>query len=574
MPDEQAENLASSFEDCFYTKIKKICDELHVDKYDLFVPSTVDVPVCDSFLPVTETYVGKLIGQMKPTTCVMDPCPSTIVKENKDLLITVITKIINLSLCTSTFDRSWKHATVLPLLKKSGLERVYSNYRPISNLPYLSKLVEKSVLDQLNKHFLEHSLLPDYQSAYRAFYSTETALMRLHHDILQRMEHQQLTAFVALDLSAAFDTVNHDVLLQVLKARFGVKNETLQWVDSYLRPRSFSVQVPGCISAGRDIHFSVPQGSCLGPVLFSSYSSTLKDIIPQNIGVRGYADDHGLDMAFRPSINDERQACTSLEVCCKAIINWMNMNRLKINTTKTEFVYFGGDRQLEKCSIHQITIGNSEVARSASVKYLGVKLDQNLTLKQHVSSKCGLAMANIKKIRSIRSYISVSLCNQLVISMVLSHLDYANALYNGLPKCTMVKLQRIQNAAAKLVLRRGRYDSSRQCLAELHWLPVEYRVRYKICLMVYKCLNHEAPEYLKSLLSMREFRPGLRASSQGPILEVPKIKYETFLKRSFAYAGPTYWNGLPPEIRSSASATVFKNSLKTFLFTNAYSDIL
>ena len=569
LPDEPPDLLANSFADYFYNKIKKICDEL--DQCELYTPSLKDVPSMKTFQPVTETFVAKLLSEMKPTTCASDPCPSVIIKSNKDLLTTVITKIINLSLGTSTFDESWKQATVLPLLKKSGLDRVYSNYRPVSNLPYLSKLVEKSALSQLNQHFSEHALLPDYQSAYRASYSTETALVRLHHDILHRMERQQITSFIALDLSAAFDTVNHEVLLQVLDARFGVKDEVLKWADSYLRPRSFSVQVPGCTSARREIPFSVPQGSCLGPVLFSTYSSTLEDVIPQDIGVRGYADDHGLDIAFTPTTVDEERACASLELCCDNIIKWMHMNRLKINTSKTEFVYFGGARQMDKCALHQITVGDSVVTRSTNVKYLGVKLDQNLTLKEQVSSKCGLAMANIKKVRSIRNYISVALCNQIVVALVLSHLDYANALYNGLPKCTLTKLQRIQNVAAKLVLGRKQQDSSRQSLADVHWLPVKYRIMYKICMLVYKCLTGNAPNYLKSLISVKVYRPGLRAESQGPFLDPPKVKHETFLKRSFAYSGPLYWNKLPLEIRTSSSEIHFKNLLKTHLFSEALS---
>jgi hypothetical protein len=165
------------------------------------------------------------------------------------------------------------------------------------------------------------------------------------------------------------------------------------------------------------------------------------------------------------------------------------MNRLKINTSKTEFVYFGSTKQLEKCALDHISVGDAVVPRSKQVKYLGVKLDQSLTLKEHISSKCGLAMANIRKIRSIRNYLSVEVCNQIVVALVISHLDYANALYYGLPRCKLVKLQRMQNVAAKLVLGRRRMDSSRQSLADLHWLPIEYRIRYKICLLVYKCLN-------------------------------------------------------------------------------------
>ena len=463
---------------------------------------------------------------------------------------------------------------VLPLLKKPGLDRIYNNYRPVSNLPYVSKLVEKAALDQFNHHCNTKQLMPDYQSAYRASYSTETALLRFHHDILQRMENQQITSFVALDLSAAFDTVHHEVLLRVLESSFGIRSDALSWFDSYLRPRCFSVQVPGAVSSSRDITFSVPQGSCLGPVLFSAYSSTLSDVIPREIGIRGYADDTGLDATFAPGSENEKSAHTSLEHCCHDIIEWMNNNRLKINTAKTEFLYFGARQQLCKCVLDSITVGNSQVPRSHSVKYLGVKIDEELNFKDHVSNKSRLAMANLQKIRTIRNYLSVDLCKQVVIAMVISHLDYANSLYNGLPKCTIEKLQRVQNIAAKVVLGRKKRDSSMACLVELHWLPVAFRIQYKLCMLVYKCLTNSAPDYLISLIKKRISRPGLRSASDELKLHPPKVCRETFLKRSFAYSGPYYWNTLPLTVRACTSLETFKSRLKTHLFSVAFKDIL
>ena len=142
----------------------------------------------------------------------------------------------------------------------------------------------------------------------------------------------------------------------------------------------------------------------------------------------------------------------------------MNTNRLKINTWKTELLYFGAPHQLKKCVLDSITFGNSLVFRSASVKFLGVKIDEELNFKEHVSHKCRLAMANLQKLRNIRNYMSVDLCKQVVIAMVISHLDYANSLYNRLPKYTIKNLQRVQNIAAKVVLGGKKHDSSMACL--------------------------------------------------------------------------------------------------------------
>ena len=174
------------------------------------------------------------------------------------------------------------------------------------------------------------------------------------------------------------------MLLRVLETRFGIAGDVLRWMESYLRPRYLAVQVPGCTSHSLDITFSVPQGSCLGPVLFSAYSSTLVDIIPEGIGVRSYADDHGLALAFSPQSDSESLSITTLEHCCRDIINLMNYNRLKINTSKTEFVCFGTSAQQKKCAMDHITVCDSIVPRSSCVKYLGVILDHQLSLKDHI----------------------------------------------------------------------------------------------------------------------------------------------------------------------------------------------
>ena len=310
-----------------------------------------------SFDPVTEEDVRKIVLSSKPTNCVLDPFPANILKDYLDTMLPLITRLINYSL-SSTFHSSWKVASVKPLIKKAGLEQVPSNYRPVSNLQYISKLVEKCALQQLTKHFDSHRLLPAYQSAYRTSFSTETALMKLHNDILSNMEQQKVTAFVGLDLSAAFDTVNHDVLLSVLRKSFGVKDQALKWIDSYLRPRSVFVQIGDVKSEQKAVDFSVPQGSILGPVLFNVYSSTLSNEVDKHsVSLFGYADDHGVYKSFFPSGADqEHESLMEVEHCLNNVYDWMCFNRLKMNASKTEYILFGSKQQLAKCKSESISV--------------------------------------------------------------------------------------------------------------------------------------------------------------------------------------------------------------------------
>ena len=191
------------------------------------------------------------------------------------------TEIVNLSLHDGVFAETWKTAIVRPLLKIAGMDLTASNYRPVRKLPFTSKVVEKCMLTRLTAHCDKNHLVPDYQSAYQKNW---TALVKLLDDILWSMEKQDITAVIAIDLSAVFDTVDHGILLD---KQFGVRETALKWVDSYLRPRNFKVCVGKEYSSVRPLEFSVPQGSGAGPKFYSGYASTMKDVVLIDTDIHG-----------------------------------------------------------------------------------------------------------------------------------------------------------------------------------------------------------------------------------------------------------------------------------------------
>ena len=258
---------------------------------------------------------------------------------------------------------------------------------------FISKLTEKCVLEQLSTHFEMHDLLPDYQSAYRPGFSTETAILRLHHDLLLNMELQQVTSFIGVDLSAAFDTVHHGILLSVLENSFGVCDNALKWFDSYLSDKSFVVNVNGICSNTKRLTSSVLQGSILGPVLFNAYSSTFGNCITDtDTEILGYADDHGLHKSFDPRITqNENITISSMENCMLDVHKWMNENRLKMNPTKTEFIYFGSRQMIAKCQIECLNVLGDIIQRSDVIRCLGVWLDSQLSFVHHINQKCKVA---------------------------------------------------------------------------------------------------------------------------------------------------------------------------------------
>ena len=246
------------------------------------------------------------------------------------------------------------------------------------------------------------------------------------------MEQQQATTLVIMDLSAAFDTVHHDILLSVLNRRFGFQGNILNWVETYLHPRNFKVCIGDAKSDFRHLRQSVTQGSVGGPILFNFYCITITSVIEEEseIELGAFANNHNIRKTFKLSLLDkEKEALNVMEMSLDNIIEWMNMNCLKMNPTKTELMYIASRWQISKCVENSVRVGADMVERSAQVKLLGTWLDEYLSFGYHITQKCKNAMLSIYKIRNLRRYLSIEACQVLIHSLVFSHLDYCNSLF-------------------------------------------------------------------------------------------------------------------------------------------------
>ena len=242
-----AEDLSNRFANYFSDKITNIrtvrLEKQKQDDYDYEPPSvnTPDLIRLDTFCPVTVEEICKTIMCCPTTSCVLDPLPTQLLKTNVDILSPVITRIVNLSLTTGKFSSPQKSAIITSLLKKASLDpESLTNYRPVSNLTFVSKLLERMVAKQLHDHLSQHQLYEKHQSAYRKRHSTETALTRVQNDILRAMDDSKATVLLLLDLSAAFDTVDHNFLLERLK-QCGISGTAQSWFKSYLEDRSWKI---------------------------------------------------------------------------------------------------------------------------------------------------------------------------------------------------------------------------------------------------------------------------------------------------------------------------------------------
>ena len=502
----------------------------------------------------------------------LDPMPTKLLKECLDCLLPSIVNIINISISSSNIPLSLKAATVTPLLKKTGLDADdFKNYRPVSNLPYLSKIIEKCIVAQLKLHMESNSLDENHQSAYRKNHSTETALLKITNDLLCAMDKSRCSILVMLDQSAAFDTVNQDILMQRFQSTYGITGSAHAWLDSYFRHRTQAVSINGKSSHPKELVTGFPQGSVLGPFSYPAYTSPLFEIARGfGIGMHMYADDTQIYEAFHP--DQTISAIENLEQCITAIRNWMTQNHLKLNESKTEVLAIGNPAVLKTCNIKSVKVGTECVNLTDAARNIGAVLDSRLCMEDHVLSVTKSCYYQLYRIGQIRPYLSEKATAILVRSLILSKLDYVNSLLYGISEGLLDKLQRIQNNAARLVYRKKKFDHVTPLMKELHWLPVRQRIEFKINMITYKAKNNLAPGYISDMTepyNRPKLNMTLRSSKQNR-LDEKSSKHKRSGDRAYSVCGPKLWNLVPLKTRNLSSLELFKKELKTNLFKKAF----
>ena len=332
--------LANEFRTYFTEKVNKIRASIRQTSESQCSPSCSGISLLYEFIPATVEELKHIISAYKIKCSPEDPIPSFLLKENIDLFIPYWLDIVNLSLDVGSMD-GLKSAVIIPLIKDLGSlvdKEIYKNYRPVSNLLFLGKLIERVVDIRLDNHMTVNKLHDNHQFGYKKYHSTETLLLKIVNNLLLSCDDNMPSVILLLDLSAAFDTVDHTKLLNILYHEIGLRGKAYNWCKSFLTNRTFRIKIVNSYSLVELLLFGVAQGSVLGPRFFNIYTRPLyRYLEPTKFDVDGFADDNQLVKRFLPAMQSYALG-ESIQSCLTSIFQWMNEYFLRLNPDKTKIL--------------------------------------------------------------------------------------------------------------------------------------------------------------------------------------------------------------------------------------------
>lgn len=426
---------------------------------------------CDSLVLLqTDAHEIELLIKNLRRDCAVgyDNISAAILQSSIDVFVPVLTHICQLSLSTGVFPNVFKRAIVYPI-HKSGDGDVVDNYRPISVLPAMSKVLEKVLYVRLNKFLNSKGIISDSQFGFRKKKSTVDAVSSLVDKVVDYLDKKEKCLGLFLDLSKAFDTVSIPILMSKLE-RIGVRGLALDIFQDYLSNRTQAVKVGECISDDAKLCFGVPQGSILGPLLFTIYINDLCELKSPNCQVFAYADDTAL-LIHGPNWDDVK---AHAETALRKAMFWLSSNLLTLNITKTNFITFGmkisgippaGSFFIKSHTCVSHSSNNCDcptISRTTTVKYLGIKIDQSLKWQAHIDSLTSRVRKLIYVFKLLRNAASLETLKMTYQALCQSIISYCILAWGGAAKTILLPLERAQRAVLKVMAKKiFRYPTSK-----------------------------------------------------------------------------------------------------------------
>lgn len=476
------------------------------------------------------------------------------------LIIPHITHLVNSCLVEGVFPEIWKSALVCPLPKVSNPETL-RDLRPISLLPVLSKVAERVISIQLTEYLSVFDVLPVTQSGFRPGYSCETALLKVTDDLIDAVDKGMLSCLVLLDFSHAFDTVNHSVLLAILE-HIGFDATAVSLFRNYLINRSQSVRLNGSLSSPRTVLYGVPQGSILGPILFTIYTSNLLADL-KYIKSHIYADDTQLYYSFPPS--DWRVATSRVNEDLQQLFSKSLEHNLILNPAKSKVILFGPKRVCKEIStVFRVAINNINIPIVDKAKSLGLILDNTFRYRDQISLAIRNAYINLKKLFPFRHIFNEKVKRNLCDSFVLSQFSFCSPIYHAcLDNISRNRIQKVQNACLRYIYGIRKFDHISHKLLSAQWLNMQNRRLLRILSLFHKIILTKTPPYLYNKIRYRTDVHNLLTRFRGRIS--PPVHKTVLFESSFTYQIYLLYNRLPLHFLS-CSMSLFKSKIFQFLF--------
>lgn len=517
-------------------------------------------PLCMPLLAVHE--VGQFISSMKnKKSSGFDGISAKILKLALPYIVDSLTYIYNLCIEQSVFPDQLKHAKVIALPKPNRDKSDVNNYRPISLLSSLSKPLEKHIHNHLLKYLESQQLLYAYQSGFRPTFSCHTALTRLVESWLNNINKRYMSGIVFLDLSKAFDLINHDILLQ--KLSYYILNENvLQLIRSFLTNRTQQVISNGILSEPSLIKIGVPQGSTLGPLLFSVFINDMPLAISSpKVETDLFADDATLHTADK----DITAISSELQRALYEVSEWCSVNDMVINPNKTEsMVITTRQKHQLKPLLLNITVDGIPVQQVTKHRLLGVTVDNCLSWQNHIEVTCKILSRHLYVLSQLRHITDEYTRKIFYEAHIKSHIDYASTLWDGCCDNLFKKLRSLYRRSAKLINPDPSLTTD-QKLTSLEMLPLKEHLSLNKSIFMYKFFSGSLPSYLNDLLP--KIKHSSYATSRCALtLPLPRID---LAKTSLCYSGGTLWQSLPTDVQKAKSLHTFKLLSYRYFFENA-----
>jgi hypothetical protein len=501
---------------------------------------------CFNFHTVSQKCVWKKLKNLNPKKASgYDDLPSKLIKLAAEPISEHITPLINESIMTSCFPDPLKYADVSPIYKKSD-NLIKDNFRPVSVLTILSKVFEGFMAEQMNSYFKDK--LSIWLSAYRSKYSCNNVLLTFVESLRLSLDDNKYIGCVLMDLSKAFDCLNHDLLIAKLKA-YKLSSPSCQYIKSYLSNRMQRVKVNNTYSSWKELKIGVPQGSILGPLLFNIFINDIFFYIDPDVSILNYADDNTLVYSH----DNKDTMVTKLEIASQQAIKWFEQNKMKANPDKFQTLFLNRKKDQNV----YFTINGSSISPDTSVKLLGITFDNELTFTDHISNICKKAGKQVNALHRLSKVLGTESKLKIYNSFIQSHFAYCPTVYNTFSLENCKKLEKIQERALRFVF--NDYISSYNDLLRKASKPSVTKFIIKSTVeQVFKIQNDLAKPIQSSFFVNPNSAYDMRNENR---LKLPKYNTVKYGKHSLRYMGPYLWNKTPTAMQNCDSLKEFKDIL-------------